>query len=462
MPAPTVPENITVHLGTPDSSAQNFTLPFPDYIKNVASGEIYPTWPESAIRANIYAQISFALNRYFTEHYRSRGYNFDITNSTAYDQYFSPSREVFDNISAIVDNIFNSYVQRQGTIGPYFTQYCDGRQVQCAGLSQWGTVPLANQGMTPYEILQYYYGDDIDIVRNAPITQNVQSYPGTPFSRGDVGTEVRRIQVRLNRISTNYPSIPKINPIDGLFDQSTENAVREFQRIFNLTQDGIVGQATWYKIIFIYNAVKRLSELDSEGISASEFNQQYRRAISYGETGDPVRIIQYYLSAVANFYPTVPAVRVTGIFDDQTLEGVIAFQKQFGLDPDGIVGENTWNELYSAYLGIVQSEAEIEGGVPLFGGVTLRIGSMGEDVRWLQTALARIAEDYPEITAPAVTGYYGTQTENAVLQFQNLFDLPDTGTVNILTWDAVGSIYSDLTVGARRTAGQQSGYTLSQ
>lgn len=461
MPLPQIPENITVHLGPPGSNAQNITLPFADYIKNVASGEIYPTWPENAIRANIYAQITFALNRVFTEFYRSRGYDFDITSSTLYDQYFSPDREIFENISQIVDDVFNSYVQKQDTVGPYFTQYCDGRRVTCDGLSQWGTVSLANQGYTPYEILQYYYGDDIDIVRNVAVTPNVPSYPGTPFRRGDSGEEVRRIQLRLNRISNNYPSIPKIYPIDSIYGVSTEDAVREFQRIFNLDQDGVVGKATWYRIIYIYNAVKRLGELDSEGISVNEYAQQFKSTLRKGDSGYDVRSMQYYLAAVGNYYPTVPIIPVTGNFGDQTEAAVIAFQKLMGLDPDGIVGRQTWNELYDAYLGIVASGTLTPTGVPLFGGVTLRNGSTGEQVTLVQQFLNTISTVYTEITPPSITGYYGQQTENAVTQFQNLFGLTPTGAVGPITWDTMASEYSDITVGSNRSEGQFPGYTLS-
>ena len=270
MPASSVaiPETITVHLGPPSSNAQNVTVPFADYIKNVASSEIYPTWPEQAIRANIYAQVSYVLNRVFTEWYRAQGYDFDITNSTRYDQSFVQGRDIFENISEIVDDMFNDYLTRGNAIEPLFAQYCNGTTTTCpGGLSQWGTVPLAEQGMSAEEIVRYFYGDDINFVRNAPISPNLGgSWPGVTFRLGDISEEVRIIQNRLNRIAANYPNIPKIYPADGIFDADTERAVRAFQQQFNLTADGIVGRATWYRIAFIYNNVKRLSELDSEGL----------------------------------------------------------------------------------------------------------------------------------------------------------------------------------------------------
>lgn len=171
---PYIPESITVHLGPPDSSAANVTVSFPDYIKNVASSEIYPSWPENALRANIYAQISFALNRIYTEYYRSSGYSFDITNSTAVDQSFVNGRDIFENISQIVDEIFNEYLRRSGTVEPLFAQYCNGTTVTCEGLSQWGSVGSGQPGYTPYQILTYYFGDDIDIVRNTPVRHHSQ------------------------------------------------------------------------------------------------------------------------------------------------------------------------------------------------------------------------------------------------------------------------------------------------
>ena len=232
---PYIPENITVHLGAPDANARNITLPFADYIANVASSEIYPTWPENALRANIYAQISFALNRIYTEYYRSRGYDFDITNSTAIDQSFVYGRDIFENIRQLTEELFPNYIRRQGSVEPLFAAYCDGVRVTCPGLSQWGTVDLARQGLTPYEILTYYYGNDIDIVTNAPVQGITGSVPTEPLRLGNVGNNVRTIQVRLNRISDNYPAIPKIAVTDGIFSEDTEDAVRAFQEIFGLT-----------------------------------------------------------------------------------------------------------------------------------------------------------------------------------------------------------------------------------
>ncbi|MBQ5591172.1 MAG: peptidoglycan-binding protein [Clostridia bacterium] len=348
----TIPEFITVHIGAPSNSGQNITIPFADYIKNVASSEIYPTWPENAIRANIYAQITYALNRVFTEYYRSRGYDFDITNNTAYDQFFVPNRDIFSNISNIVDDIFNSYIQRFGTVGPIFSQYCNGTTVTCEGLSQWGTVPLAQSGYTPFSILQNYYGNDIGLVDNAPVAPNVPSYGNIPIQFGDRSEAVVAIQSRLNEVASNYPSIPKIYPVDGVFGENTRSAVTQFQRIFSLTPDGIVGSATWYRLISISNAVRRLSELDSKGLTQTEFSQQFPDVLREGDAGRTIEVLQYYLGVVGSYYDEIPIIEQTGVFDAQTKNAIIAFQKAFSLTPDGIVGEQTWQELYRAFLGV--------------------------------------------------------------------------------------------------------------
>ncbi len=372
----TIPELITVHIGAPSSSGQNITLPFADYIKNVASSEIYPTWPENAIRANVYAQITYALNRVFTEKYRAQGYDFDITNNTAFDQYFVPNRDVFENISNIVDEIFNSYISRQGTTGPIFSAYCNGTTVTCAGLSQWGSVPLSKRGLVPFEILQEYYGDDINLNTNVKVAPNVPSFGEIPIGLGDKSEAVVAIQSRLNEVGTNYPSIPKIFPVDGVFGQNTLSAVKQFQKIFGLTADGIVGASTWYKLIGISNAVRRLSELNSKGLTIEEYNQQFPDVLRVGDRGRTIEVLQYYLSVVGSYYNEIPTITQNGIFDDETKNAVIAFQKSFGLEPDGIVGLNTWQELYRAYLGVLPLFKSDSNGSKInegqFAGYTLR------------------------------------------------------------------------------------------
>lgn len=349
---PYVPETITVHLGAPSAYAANVTVSFPDYVKNVASSEIYPTWDESAIRANILAIISFALNRVYTEFYRSQGYDFEITNSTAFDQAFVNGRNVFENISAIVDDIFNNYIRRQNFVEPLAAKFCNGTTVTCEGLSQWGSQSLASQGYNSVRILRYYYGDNIEIVTNAPIQGVAQSYPGTPLRRGSTGPAVQVLQVQLNRISQNYPAIPKVNPVDAIFGSQTEASVRKFQEIFGLTVDGIVGKATWYALVRLYVGVTALAELRSLGQQFYAVEMNYRGSLQEGSRGESVRKLQYMLLVLSNFIPAIPPLEVDGIFGPATRASVLGLQRYFGLNQTGVVDEATWLRLETQYSGV--------------------------------------------------------------------------------------------------------------
>ncbi len=351
---PYIPSTITVHLGPPDQWAENVTVPFLDYVKNVVSSEIYPTWEEAAIRANILAVVSFALNRVYTEYYPSRGYDFQITASTAYDQKFIRDRSIFENIGQIVDEMFNDYLRRVGSVEPLAAKFCNGTTATCDGLSQWGSQDLAKQGKSYMEILRYYYGPDIELVMNAPVEDlgDRQNYPGRPVRLGDVGEPVFIIQASLNRISRNYPAIPKIWPADGIYGEKTEEAVKEFQRIFNLTPDGIVGKATWYKLVAIYVGVSRLSELASEGQLYDKVGFQYPGVLREGSRGQGVQTLQYMLAILAQFYPELEDVKADGVFGPATTQAVLAFQHSHGLSPDGVVGEQTWDAIYRDYIGI--------------------------------------------------------------------------------------------------------------
>ena len=350
-----IPNPITVHLGTPEAAASNVQVSFPDYVKNVASSEIYPTWPENALRANIYAIITFALNRVYTEWYRAKGYSFDITNSTAYDQAFIYGRPIYDSISRIVDEIFNEYVRRQGQQAPYFTSFCNGTTTTCRGMSQWGTVTLAGQGYTPIRILRYYYPDDVEIVETNAITNMISSYPGTPLRVGSTGLDVQTIQTYLNRIRRNYPAIPAITDAVGTFGDSTRAAVTKFQSIFGLAADGIVGKSTWYKLSSLYTAVTRLAELNSEGTNLGIGTVPPAAVLRQGSRGQDVITLQYLLDLISEYYPGIPAVTQDGIFGAGTKQAVVAFQSRMGLAVDGIVGPATWNALYRTYQGIGQN-----------------------------------------------------------------------------------------------------------
>lgn len=347
---PYIPETLRVHLGAPESSAADVTVSFPDYIKNVVSSEIYPTWEPAALEANTLAIISFALNRFYTEYYRSRGYSFDITASTAIDQKFVNGRNIYENISLLVDEIFNRYLRRPGFVEPLAAKFCNGTTTTCDGLSQWGSQALAEAGADAQEILRTYYGD-VELVLDAPVQQPASSYPGAPLRAGSVGADVALIQFSLNRISQNYPAIPKLT-VDAIFGAATEAAVRAFQAIFGLSVDGIVGSATWYQIVFLYVAVQRLTELQSLGQTYTRYNWELPGTLSPGETGSRVTFLQYVLSVLAQFLPTISAPPLTGTYDSATESAVRAFQSFAALNESGVVDEATWSAIYAQYAGI--------------------------------------------------------------------------------------------------------------
>ena len=349
--SPYVPQQITVHLGPPSSNAPNVTVDFADYVKNVASSEIYPTWNESALRANILAIVSFALNRVYTEFYRSRGYDFDITSSTAYDQFFVNGRSYFENVSRLVDELFNDYLRRPGFVEPLAAKFCNGTTVTCEGLSQWGSQNLALQGYNSTQILQSYYGN-VETVLNAPIRGITSSYPGTPLRRGSTGPNVVVLQVALNRIAQSYPAIPKIPASDGIFGPRTEATVRAFQQVFGLTPDGIVGPATWNTVVRLYTAVTRLAELRSQGQQFYAINWSPPNTLQVGNSGDKVRQLQYMLAVMASYIPGIPPVAVDGIYGPATRAAVLASQRRFGLPETGVVDARTWDEIYDQYSGI--------------------------------------------------------------------------------------------------------------
>lgn len=348
---PYIPETITVHTGPANQWAENVTVSFSDYIKNVASSEVYPTWNEAALRANILAQISFALNRVYTEYYRSRGYDFDITSSTATDQKFIKGRSTFENIDRLVDELFDSYIRRRGTVEPLSARFCNGTTVTCEGLSQWGSEELAQQGYDSIEILRRYYGDDIEIVVDAPIQGIQNSYPGTPLRRGSSGEYVTILQVMLNRISQDYPALPRISSPDGIFGRRTEESVRKFQEIFGLTVDGIVGKSTWYKLVALYVGVTDLSELISEGQRFYQVAPPTQVSpLQEGDTGIEVTGLQYFLSIISQVNSSFPRLRIDGDFGPETRNAVIAAQRYFGLPSTGEVNLLTWLSIYDEYL----------------------------------------------------------------------------------------------------------------
>ena len=457
---PFIPETITVNLGFPSSNAPDVVVDFASYVKNVASSEIYPTWNVSALRANIYAIVSFALNRIYTEWYRSRGYDFDITSTTQFDQKFINGREYFENISYLVDELFNDYVRRKGRVEPLFTAFCNGTTTTCDGLSQWGSQYLAERGYNSLEILKYYYGDDIEIVQNAPVRSAMQSYPGIELKNGSFGNDVKYVQVWLNRISRNFPAIPKIPAADGVFDTATEAAVRKFQQVFGLEVTGVVNAATWYKITYIFTSVKRLAELDSEGVRFEEISPQFREELSIGMQSIEVSMLQYYLAVIGAYYEAVMPVEITGYFGEQTERSVKSFQRVFGLPQTGVVDRATRNDIFRAYQGIVESVPPQYTYVALYPNTVLREGASGESVKIIQQYLTYINRSYPNIPAVSDTGYFGPLTRQSVTAFQRQFGIDPSGIVGAVTWDRIAGVYSDLRYGFDKRPYQNPGYTI--
>ncbi len=464
MATPVIPEKIVIHLGSPSSDAQNVTETFPDYIKNVASSEIYPTWPDEAIKANVLAQISVALNRVYTEYYRSMGKDFDITSSPAYDQTYVYQRDIYDNISRIVDEVFDEYIKREGYIEPLYAQFCDGIEVMCNGLEQWGTVPLAEAGEDYFSILRNFYGNNIELVTDVPVDNIQGTAPPVSIVLGDTGSEVELIQRKLNRISVNFPGIPKIYPVDGFFDENTLASVRKFQEVFGLTPDGIVGRATWYKIQFVYNSVKKLFEINSEGLRLEDINTTFGNDLREGDSGDGVLALQYYLSYIALFVPTISSITYDGDFGPGTAAAVRSFQRTYGLAETGIVDRITWENIENVYYGLLREMdySFTEGRILPFPGRVLRPGISGDDVRALQEYLNYISNTYPEIPKVTVDGDFGPGTAAAVAAFAERFGYPiNSERVTPQLWNAITSIYDDLYNGAIVREGQYPGYEIS-
>lgn len=400
-------------------------------------GRKRPAWPEQALRANILAQISLALNRIWTEWYPSRGYSFNITGSPAVDQSFTEGRTVYTVMERLTAELFSTYVRRTGNAEPYFTEYCDGKLVSCKGMKQWGTVDRANEGKTALQILRYYYGDDVNLVTSNNIAAIPESYPGSPLRRGSTGTEVRILQRQLDRIAKDYPAFGKPT-VNGTFDTATESCVKAFQKYFSLTADGVVGRSTWYKISYIYVSVKELAQLTSEGESwAGTVTGGIWPGVVLrrGDTGAYVELVQFWLSTLAEFDTAIPDLTVDGNFGAGTEKSVKAFQTENGLTADGVVGQATWDALYLAWVD-VQSDM----GGTAYPGTALRTGSKGNDVRLVQFWLRIAADNYSSLQAVTVDGSFGSGTAAAVKAFQSLFGLTADGIVGRTTWAKLNEV----------------------
>ena len=436
---PVVPMNITVHLGPPDAASRNITVPFTDYIANVASSELYPSWPNNALIANIYCIISFAMNRIYNEWYRSKGYNFDITSSPQYDQTYTENRSTYENINRIVQEIFDNYVVKGNQVQPYFTRYCDGKKTTCDGLSQWGSVSLSNQGKTPLQILKYYYGEDISIKYDAPVGNMVEGFPGDNIGIGYAGNPVLLIQRDLKRIRANYPAIPDITTTLGIYDQETEQAVRKFQEIFNLPVTGIVDKGTWYKIKYIYTSVKKLSDLYSEGISESDVTFLYADELKYGDTGIEVEYIHYFLDALAFLDPDIPRLPTNSIYTNNTVTMVKAFQEKYKLPVTGVFHYTDWTILKNAYRNILENFSSEENTYidELYLDYFLSRGMQGKDIKRFQKFLLKICQYDKSIPGVRVNGIFDDLTEKSVLKLQEDYGFDMNGVVGPLLWRKV-------------------------
>lgn len=443
---PIIPETITIHLGNPNDDGKNITIPFNDYIKNVASSELYPTWPENALRANIYAQISFALNRIYTEHYRSQGYNFDITNKATYDQNFMDDRVIFDSIGTIVDDIFDSYIVQKGSPTPFLAQHCNGITSVCNGLSQWGTLALAQNGYSPHDILRYYYGDEISIETDVPVGSIKESYPGTPQKMGSQGYSVKTIKNELELVRKNYPAIPGIKSENDIFDVDTLNAVIAFQKIFNLVPDGIVDKGTWYKLQSIYDSTKNLEDLIADIQLYEKSRAHYTDPLKLGDQGDSVKTVQHLLSTLAYFDPDISVLTVDGVFGPKTEAAMMAFQRKYGFTPDGTVTQSTWRALNENYANIINNLPfeTFAGKAMPYPGYVLSLGLRNRDVETLQMYLSAIAAYYPWARDVEVSGYFDNQTYEAIQVMQKQTDIKETGVVGDATWLAISNLYNKI------------------
>ena len=378
----------------------------------------------------------------WTEWYPSKGYTYNITNSTSYDQYYVHGRTIFDVMVRLTDDIFNTYIRKIGTVNPFYSEYCDGKTVTCPGLKQWGTVTLANQGKNALDILKYYYGNNIEIVRTNNIAAIPQSYPGSPLREGDRGPNVFTLQRQLNRITKDYPFFGLLT-VDGIFGPAMTATVKAFQKQFGLTADGVVGRQTWYKISYIYVSVKDLAELTSEGETASGTLSDGTWGgvvLRQGSTGSSVEQLQFWLNTLSQYDSSIPSVTVDGVYGSGTTAAVRAFQRKYGLDVDGIVGQATWTRLYNEFRSI-----QSDNGTPnAYPGTALREGSSGQNVRLVQFWLKIARSMYSSLNNVTVDGIFGPNTTAAVRRFQSYFGLTSDGVVGRVTWNKLYEVYNDI------------------
>ena len=386
---------------------------------------VCPTWPEQALRANILAQISLALNRIWTEWYPSRGYSFNITGSPGVDQAYVSGRTVFAVMEKLTAELFNTYVRRRGDREPYYTEYCDGKTVTCPGMKQWGTVDRAKEGKNALQILRYYYGSRVELVTTNNIASIPSSYPGSPLRRGSTGSNVEQVQFWLSDLAQFDSSLPAVT-VDGSYGAATERAVKVFQQKQSLTADGVVGQTTWNALYAAW--LEAQSDLGGTAWPGT--------ALRRGSTGMEVRLVQFWLRLAADNYSGLSHVTVDGSYGPATVRAVTAFQNRFSLAADGVTGRSTWNKLKEVALAVANKIVDY-GVAPGQFTATVRQGSSGTAVRAVQFYLRRLAAYYSDVPTVTVDGTFGTATTRAVRAWQERAGLTVDGTVGRLTWQSI-------------------------
>ncbi|MDR1542590.1 MAG: peptidoglycan-binding protein [Clostridiales bacterium] len=443
-----IPESVFVHLGRlQEADALNVRVGLESYLKNVAASEIYADWSEEALYANIYCHVSLLLSRVFSRWYRSRGYPFDITSDPASDQIYQPCRSIPDNISYIVDRVFNVYIRRLGMVEPCFPVLCGGDPDYCgSGLSQWGSEYLGRAGHSPLDILMLYLSSDIEFAESTNFRLEIGNILKRLLKEGDSGRDVSLVQTYLNRLRINYPAIPEIENPNGFFDSKTLKSVKAFQSLFNLDADGIVGKTTWFQLTKIYSAAKRLEELENAKIKPNlDFSSQFEAP---EENSENSALLRHMLDYASLFFKSVPSSEEAAYYGMPAQYQTASFQKTFGLPQTGKADAATLRMLYDQYRvlrEIASLDAASENAADELSeppGEILSLGSTGERVLLLQQYLEGLSKRHPSILVVYHNGTFGADTDRAVKVFQNLYGLTPNGIVDQKTWDRIESEYS--------------------